>query len=118
MARVCVTGGRDYDDRATLYFQLDMIQVEFRMDELWHGDAKTGADRMANDWAMERGVFVRKFPANWSAFGKVAGPMRNRFMADARPDVVVAFRGNRGTRDMVNQAKARNIQTIIIGDWL
>lgn len=59
---------------------------------------------MAHKWAMSRKIACSIHPANWSLWGKAAGPIRNHEMLLENPDVVVAFPGGRGTEDMVNRA--------------
>jgi len=41
----------------------------------------------------------------WDKIGKKAGPLRNQRMLDeGKPDLVVAFSGSGGTKDMVRRA--------------
>ncbi len=48
-------------------------------------------------------------------YGKSAGSIRNQQMIDeGKPDLVVAFPGGFGTKDMVRRAKKHNIEVIII----
>lgn len=54
------------------------------------------------------------YPADWKAFGKGAGPIRNRKMYDAeKPELVIAFHSDitlsasKGTKDMVEYALFR-----------
>jgi hypothetical protein len=116
MITVCVTGGQAFKDRDLLFFTMDNLHVKCR--ELWHGNCPTGTDKFADEWAIERGIAVRRFPAAWNVYGKGAGFVRNRVMAEARPGLVVAFQGANGTRNMVAEANTRGIKVIIIGEWL
>lgn len=73
-----------------------------------------GADAIAKKVAKELGIPVLKFSADWGSHGNFAGPLRNRRMLDeGKPTRVLAFHNNisrsRGTKDMVNQARARGI---------
>jgi hypothetical protein len=69
------------------------------------GEAR-GADRCAKGWAYTRKIRLLPFPADWVGGGSGAGPRRNlKMLCEGRPDVVVAFPGGRGTRDMVQKAK-------------
>lgn len=98
--RVLVCGGREYADRDTLFWYMDMVLRKHPGLCICHGGA-TGADSLAGDWASERGVPVAVFNANWDKYGKAAGPMRNKLMACVfEPHAIVAFPGGRGTRNM------------------
>ncbi|HVM95122.1 MAG TPA: hypothetical protein VMT89_01980, partial [Candidatus Acidoferrales bacterium] len=62
-----------------------------------------------------RGVKRLGFMADWRRNGRAAGPIRNQQMlTEGKPDLVVAFPGGRGTRDMVNKAKAANVAVTVI----
>jgi predicted Rossmann-fold nucleotide-binding protein len=99
--RLLVCGGRDYVDRDAVWRALDKLNAVRGVACVIQGGA-AGADRLAYEWATEREVQVEHFPANWTLYGRAAGPIRNRQMiADGRPDGVVAFPGGRGTADMI-----------------
>jgi predicted Rossmann-fold nucleotide-binding protein len=77
-----------------------------------HG-AAPGADAHAARWAERHGVPALAFPANWKKHKGAAGPIRNRKMlAEGRPDIVIAFKGGRGTANMVDQARAAGVQVV------
>lgn len=60
-----------------------------------------GVDRAARDWARREGVCCITVDAAWSAYGKRAGPMRNKWMLQhCSPDLVLAFPGGTGTASM------------------
>jgi hypothetical protein len=108
-----VCGGREYKDREQLFAVLDSYRIFPRL-TIIHGDAR-GADRLAGEWARERGVPVRAFPADWNQHGKNAGPIRNaQMIREGQPDAVVAFPGGRGTDDMVRQASRAGITVLRI----
>lgn len=107
--RVLVCGGRDYVDEGTLSSVLDQAHAANPIALLIHG-ACAGADMLAEMWAGRAGVKTAPFPADWDAYGKSAGPIRNRKMLDeGKPHLVIAFPGGRGTRNMVEQAKGANV---------
>lgn len=108
MMRVIVCGGRDYADRERLFAVLDNMHRRHRISEVIEGGA-TGADAMAGEWATERGINLTVMPADWKGQGKRAGPLRNRRMLDLHPDMVIAFKGGRGTAHMKAIAKAADI---------
>lgn len=104
---VVVTGGRAYSDYEMVATALGVLHSKFGIARLGHGKAK-GADTLAGAWAKLIGIPVKEHPANWDAFGKRAGFIRNAEMLDTeKPDVVVAFPGGNGTADCVKSAKLR-----------
>lgn len=112
MHTVLVCGGRGYKDRETVYWHLDAHHKRRPINLLVHGGA-TGADTLAGDWAYERGVPFNCYPADWKTHGRAAGPIRNQQMLDeARPDLVIAFPGTNGTRDMKWRAAKAGIEVI------
>jgi len=113
---VIVCGGRAYADRERVFAALDAAHGKATITLLVHGacvDRKTGrllgADRWADEWAHERGVTVDRHSANWLTWGKAAGPMRNKQMAEAGAHGCVAFPGGTGTANMVRHAEAAGI---------
>lgn len=107
--RILVCGGRDYCDQAMLFGTLDMEDEHDWIIEIIQGGA-LGADRLARMWAHTRDVACTEFPADWDVHGKAAGPIRNQRMIDeGRPTKVMAFKGGRGTADMVRRAKKAGI---------
>lgn len=116
-----ICGGRNFGDftgdeervveavRFLAVFYGDKLRV-------MHGDAK-GADRLAGKAAVQFGVPVKSFPADWKTHPKAAGPIRNQQMLDyliwcrskGHSVQVVAFPGGKGTADMVERAEAAGI---------
>ena len=109
---VLVCGGRDFTDAMCVFNTLDDLHAKFGFSSLLHGQA-VGADQLAFMWASQKGLITTGFPAEWSKFGKSAGPKRNQEMLDVgKPDLVVAFPGGKGTADMVRRAKRAKIPVI------
>src|SRR5688572_33050578 len=107
--RVLVCGGRDYADRAMVYAVLDEVagvtddEPLGRPDFLIiHGGA-TGADQLADDWAVMNWKLCLRRPvkkSEWDEHGKAAGPMRNQRMLDeGKPDLVIAFPGGKRSEE-------------------
>jgi len=110
--RVLVCGGREYADSERVYTTLSAIHVITPITVIIHGGAK-GADLLAEEWADGDQVVTHVFSANWAAFGRSAGPIRNSHMLEyGQPDLVVAFPGGRGTADMVFKAKAAGVEVM------
>lgn len=75
MKVVIVCGGRTYHNRKRVFEVLDDVQPSL----IRHGSC-TGADRLADEWAIKNNVQVRRYRADWNAYGPSAGPRRNREM--------------------------------------
>lgn len=107
--RVLVCGGRDYIDEERAFSVLDVAHAANPIIKLIHG-AAAGADMLAAMWAAKHNVQTEAFPADWDRHGRAAGPIRNRQMLDeGKPDIVIAFPGGRGTRNMIEQAEGANV---------
>lgn len=112
--RVLVCGGRDFVDEGKGFRALDILLRHFDNVSICHGDAK-GADRLAGQWALLRGVRCTVFPADWDRHGKAAGPIRNKQMLDEfKPEYVMAFPGGRGTANMIKQAQDAGITVYLL----
>ena len=99
--KILVCGGCDFENRDHMFRALDALHSARPVTHLIHGGAR-GADRLGGEWAAAAGIPVTCFDAKWDAHGAAAGPIRNQAMIDeGHPDLVVAFRGGRGTADMV-----------------
>ena len=121
--RVLVCGGRDFDDAGLMNSVLDRLHTEKLFTVLIHGNAR-GADRMADAWARCRGVPCEPYEVpqgEWDEIGEKAGPLRNKRMLDeGKPDLVVAFPGGGGTKDMVRRAVKAGVPTHEVNradDW-
>ena len=118
-----VTGGRLYSMQPYDWLRLDALGAT----ALYEGEAD-GADLCALGWATSRGIPVRRFPADWDAHGKAAGPVRNAGMLEAareeaqqtgQPLLVAALPGGSGTADMVRRADAPrgSWPLVVVLDW-
>lgn len=134
--RVVVTGDRNWQDAAYVWNVLDNVLDKFlvRSDDgeitglteefvLIEGQCPYGgADKHAAEWAIARrkvGVQHVPVPAEWSRFGRAAGPIRNkRMIYEEKPDLVIAFHDaltkSRGTKDCVGHAETARIETWLI----
>lgn len=111
--RVLVCGGRNYDDLGAVWGQLDAFHaLQGPISVVIHGGAK-GADLLADKWAIINHVARITFLPDWHTYGRAAGPMRNAKMLErGKPDLVIAFPGERGTKDMVRQARAVGVEVV------
>lgn len=133
LARIMVTGSRTWTDRQRLADTLDdtwhdATQLGYDSLLLTQG-AASGADMLADTWALENAAPRDPHPADWDGpcapdcpaghrrqargrdYCPRAGHRRNQEMIDLRPLLVVAFHcdGSRGTADAIRRAQAADI---------
>lgn len=121
--RIIVAGGRDFDnyqllsDTLTEYIEkldvMDLNSITFIS-----GTAR-GADRLGERFANNIGLLVRRFPANWDEYGKSAGYIRNKEMAEYTAEgtgVLFAFWNgeSRGTKHMIDLAHKYGLEVHVI----
>ena len=112
--RVLVCGGRDFSDQGFLNSILDLYHAKLGFSLVIEGGAR-GADSLARTWAIRNKVACDEFKANWDAFGRAAGSIRNRLMLEeGKPDFVIAFPGAKGTENMISQAKLKKVPVLKI----
>ena len=109
--RIIVCGGRDFTLKNFLYSTLDKMHAANPITCVIHGDAR-GADSLAHQWAISKGINVVPMPADWTRYGNSAGPIRNCEMLLQAPDMVVVFRGGKGTAHMVAVARKKGVKVL------
>ena len=120
MFRIIIAGTRTFDDYALLRKTMCNLfgQVPPSQIEVISGHCLTGADHYGEVFARRNGTQLTLFPADWKKYGKAAGPVRNRQMAEyAAPDgyCVIFWDGkSRGSRNMIAEAKKAGVKTVIV----
>lgn len=115
--RLLVCGPRNWDNKWYVYDILQRL-THANGDTIITGGA-TGVDSIALGWAKEHGVEWERYPAEWTTYGRSAGPIRNKRMLDeGKPNLVVAFQrygvfGTVGTHNMIRQALKAGIPVLI-----
>lgn len=122
--RIIVAGTRTFSDYELLRNKLDDFISELKQKHpnkqivIITGAAK-GADQLGSFYARSHNIPIKEFPADWTTYGKAAGPIRNKQMLDYAlheiPELIVFWDGkSRGTKSMMNIAKSHNVQTEIV----
>jgi hypothetical protein len=113
--RVLVCGGRRGVTLVQVMVVLDALRPSWPLElEIGEGDAP-GVDRFAGEWAVSRGVALRKYPINNQVDGhKDGAPMRrNERMLDVfQPHQLVGFPGGNGTRYMMDIAHRAGVDIL------
>lgn len=116
MINICVNGSRDFTGFLRLCEVLDsLIPQEQRSSITILSGAARGADIMAEKWARDRQVHVKRFEANWKEEGLSAGPKRNQLMIEEADKLISFWDGkSKGTKDTIDRARAKGIPVTII----
>ncbi len=80
--------------------------------------AARGADRLGERWAEQHGIPIERYPADWDEYGKAAGHIRNKEMAECADALIALWDGtSRGTENMivlaVNLGLKRHVEYIL-----
>lgn len=126
--KIIVAGGRDFKSTDSDIVALKELFSEHKCTEVVCGEA-SGADTFGKTIAIELGIPVKSFPAKWNdletppvkikynsynkPYNALAGFNRNREMAEYA-DMLIAFKGGNGTKDMINQMINLNKQVITV----
>jgi len=107
--KTIIAGGRDY-----MFVQADWDVLDgLVITEVVCGGAR-GADECGKQWAMDRKIPVKMFPADWDAHGRAAGHIRNREMAEYGERLVAFWDGkSRGTKNMIQTACKLGLEVIV-----
>ena len=111
--KVIIAGGRDFTNVNVMATTLNNLQdvdhvIEIEKLTLICGMAR-GADLTAYKLFSEVGLPVKMYPADWDQYGKSAGYIRNKQMADVA-DMLIAFWDgeSRGTAHMIDTMKQQH----------
>lgn len=116
--KVIVGGSRSFTDAKLLkekcdYYLSDAVAKNYDI-EIVSGTAK-GADRLGENYALEKGYHIAFFPANWKSFGKRAGYLRNEEMANYADALICFWDGeSRGTMHMIDIAKRKGLPVRVV----
>ena len=118
MTRVIIAGSRDYTYKETLYQVADKVLSTINGDiEIVSGGCR-GADALGERYALDHGYSLKIFPAHWKKFGKKAGYIRNKEMAEyasKENGILIAFPlgESRGTNIMISLANEYGLKIYI-----
>lgn len=121
MTRVIIAGSRSFNDQDLFDNTIHDVLLSYYTEELEIvSGGCTGADRMGEEYAEEWDIPLRVFNADWDAYGKAAGPIRNeqmaKYAAEADEGILIAFPigESKGTRNMISLARQYGLRVIVI----
>ena len=107
--KVIIAGSRTINDLSLI--QLTVDESGFQVSEVVCGGAR-GVDDLGRKWAGNGNrIPVKLFPADWITYGKSAGYLRNRQMAEYADALIAIWDGkSKGTMHMINLATKKNLK--------
>ena len=115
--RFIVAGCRSFDNYQLLSDTMDnFLKIHDYDLEIVSGTCR-GADQLGERYASERQLICKRFPANWNRYGKTAGPIRNRQMAEYANYLVAFWDGNKirsGTWNMITTATKLKLHVEVV----
>lgn len=109
--RVVIAGCRNYFDyaQAKKYIDLCLKNIRKQFTIIIISGGCSGADMIGLRYATENNMTFEVYNADWIHFGKAAGPLRNRHMAEVCDYVICFWDGkSKGTFSMIQEAKKLN----------
>lgn len=112
--KVIIAGCRDFNNYEFLLNKCNSILINQKEIEIVSGCAN-GADKLGERYAREKSYMIKKFPANWDLYGKSAGYIRNKEMANYADALIAFWDGkSKGTKHMIDLANEYNLKIKII----
>jgi len=109
--KIIIAGSRNFTDYKKLCEVCDHILQDQTDIEIVSGAYYKGADKLGEQYAIERGYKIRQFPSNWKRFGRAAGPKRNEQMANYADALIAFWDGkSKGTKHMIELAKSKGLK--------
>lgn len=102
--KLIIAGGRNNKLTEENLQSLDKLVIS----EIVSGGA-SGIDANGESYAYYNDIPFKRFNADWQQFGKSAGPIRNKQMAEYA-NAVALFNGGKGTESMFKEAQKLNLK--------
>lgn len=104
--KVIIAGSRKISDYSELLTAI--ARARFEITEVVCGMA-IGTDKLGEKWARVNNLPVKEMPADWNKYGKPAGPIRNKQMAEYADAAIVLWDGKSdGSRNMISEMNRLN----------
>lgn len=99
--KVIIAGSRTITDFSAVEKAVEKSGWRNEITEVISGCAK-GVDKLGEMWARGNNIPIKSFPAEWNKYGKNAGPIRNRKMAEYSDCLIAVWNSiSNGTRNML-----------------
>ncbi len=114
--KVIIAGSRDFCDYDKFCGITDNFLkgiVKHKKITVLSGNCR-GTDSLAKRYAKEKGYCLELHPADWTTYGKKAGPIRNREMVESADCVLAFYSGSKGTESLIKLALKKGITMLIV----
>lgn len=109
-----IVGYRNFTDREMFETIVeDWIEKNGKPSIIVSGGAN-GVDTLAREYAIKHGYPLEEYHADWSTYGKSAGPVRNTKIATVCTHILaLPSRSGKGTQDTIQKAQKLNKEVTI-----
>jgi len=98
--KVIIAGSRNFNNYD--FLQTKINELKLNITEIVCGEAR-GADLLGKQYGINNNIPIKSFPAEWNKYGKSAGYIRNKEMAEYADYLIAFWDGkSRGTNHMIN----------------
>lgn len=114
--KLIIAGSRSFSNYPLMKQKLNYFlkNIQTQEVEIVSGTAK-GADKLGERYAKEMGYALKEFPADWDKYGKKAGYVRNRQMAEYGSHCVCFWDGQSyGTKMMIELAAEKGLPCRVV----
>ena len=109
--KLIIAGSRNFDQFDIAWLTNILFQMELHpkngLTEIVNGDCR-GIDALGANWAKSygNGLTIKTFPPNWDKYGRGAGPVRNKEMANYGDELLIIWDGkSKGSASMVKSMR-------------
>ena len=115
--RIIIAGSRGFNKREILFKKMDFLTNGTKVTKILCGNAK-GADKLGEAWAKENKIPIEYHLPDWEKFGKAAGPIRNKVMAEKADALCLFWDGkSKVSANMFSEAKKSGLKIFTYHDY-
>lgn len=108
--RVIIAGSREGVSYEEVVKSILICPLRSQITEVVSGFATRGVDLHGERWAQANRLPIKRFPAQWTRFGKSAGLIRNVEMAHYADGLIAIWNGiSSGTKHMIETARKKGL---------
>lgn len=106
--RIVIAGCRNYNnyEEAKRFIEYCLGDITEENAIIIVSGGAQGADAIGERFAIEKGYIIERYAADWKTYGRKAGPMRNKQMAEICDLLICFWDGkSKGTKSIIYYAK-------------